>query len=250
MTSLISKLESLLFVSNKPLELKALSKFSGASIEEVTKAMEELAAAREDSGIVILSANNTYQFATNSENTETVTAFLNNDLREKLTDATVEVLAIIAYRQPISRAEIEAIRGVNSQYSIRHLLMRGMIEKVPNPNDTRGSLYQVTTEFLQHLGIHKVEDLPSFEDLVSNIKLPDTPEVKTIENDEATQTMDTQTQPETETPTKPHPEELITAPEHKEELIAAPETLEIEPPQDHNLKPPLPPKISSNNTAQ
>lgn len=250
MTSLISKLESLLFVSNKPLELKALSKFSGASIEEVTNAIAQLIEARKNSGVVLLTANNTYQFATNSENTETVTAFLNNDLREKLTDATVEVLAIIAYRQPVSKAEIEAIRGVNSQYSIRHLLMRGMIEKVPNPSDARGSLYQVTTEFLQHMGIHKIEDLPSFEDLVSNIKLPDTPEVKTMENDEQTNTMNTQSEQETEVQTKPHPEELITAPEHKEELVPGPETLEIEPPQDHNLQPPLPPKISSNNTAE
>src|SRR4029077_11229380 len=96
-------------------------------------------------------------------------------LREKLTDATVEVLAIIAYRQPISKAEMEAIRGVNSQYSIRNLLMRGLIEKTPTPADARSFLYQTTTEFLMHLGLGSVKDLPEFEKLVENIKLPQTP---------------------------------------------------------------------------
>jgi segregation and condensation protein B len=84
-------------------------------------------------------------------------------------------LGIIAYRQPISKAEIEAIRGVNSQYSLRHLLMRGLIEKVPNPNDARSALYQTTTEFLQHLGLSSNKDLPDFGKLVEEIKLPETP---------------------------------------------------------------------------
>ncbi len=174
MEDLISKIESLLFVSNKPLSAKQLAKFSGAKEQEVTAALEQMANARAESGIVLLSAPDGYQLATNSANIEVVKTFLNSDLRESLTEATVEVLAIIGYRQPISKAEIESIRGVNSQYSIRALLMRGLIEKIPNPNDARGSLYQVTTEFLQQLGITSVNDLPDFETLVSKIQLPET----------------------------------------------------------------------------
>jgi hypothetical protein len=116
--------------------------------------------------------------STNPSNSTQVKNFLNADLREKLTDATVEVLGIIAYRQPISKAEIEAIRGVNSQYSLRTLLMRGLIEKTPNPQDSRSSLYQTTTEFLQHMGINSVNDLPEFEQLVAQIKLPETTALK------------------------------------------------------------------------
>ena len=85
----------------------------------------------------------------------------------------MEVLAIIAYRQPISKAEIESIRGVNSQYSLRALFMRGLIEKIPNPSDARGSVYQITTEFLQQLGLTSVADLPDFAELVSKIQLPE-----------------------------------------------------------------------------
>ena len=170
-----SQLESLLFVSNKPLSLKQLAKFVGADEKATKETLEALAVERANSGVVILEASGNYQMATNGANAEMVKTFLNSDLREKLTDATVEVLAIIAYRQPISKAEIEAIRGVNSQYSLRHLLMRGLIEKIPNPNDARGSLYQITTDMLQQLGITSVNDLPEFSKLVEHIKLPDTP---------------------------------------------------------------------------
>ncbi len=170
-----SKIESILFVASKPLSIKDLSKILNQPEPQVQSAMEDLANLKKDSGVVVLENNGEYQLATSSENSSIVKDFLNTDLREKLTDATVEVLAIIAYRQPISKAEIEAIRGVNSQYSIRHLLMRGMIEKVSNPNDARSYLYQTTTEFLQHLGLTSVKDLMEFDKLVENIKLPDTP---------------------------------------------------------------------------
>ncbi len=181
--TLKSQLESLLFVSNKPLSLKQLAKFTNAEESVAKQTLETLAAERVNSGVVILEASGNYQMATNGANAEMVKTFLNSDLREKLTDATVEVLAIIAYRQPISKAEIEAIRGVNSQYSIRHLLMRGLIEKIPNPNDARGSLYQITTDMLQQLGITSVNDLPEFSKLVEHIKLPEVAGVTTNEAD-------------------------------------------------------------------
>lgn len=173
--NLASKIESLLFVSNKPIKAAAMAKILESPEAEVKAALSELAGERKDSGIVLLEAPEGWQLATNSVNSTQVKNFLNSELREKLTDATVETLAIIAYRQPISKAEIEAIRGVNCQYSIRQLLMRGLVEKIPNPNDARGSLYQITTEFLQHLGLTSINDLPDFETLVKDIKLPEIP---------------------------------------------------------------------------
>ena len=187
MNELLSKLESILFVSNKPLSLKLLAKYVESDEATVRQALTDLREMRKDSGVVLLDAGDEYQLATNGVNNEIVKNFLNADLRESLTEATVEVLAIIAYRQPISKAEIEAIRGVNSQYSVRALLMRGLIEKVPNPNDARGSYYQITTEFLQHMGITSVADLPEFEKLVQDIKLPDVPTTKPEETPESSE---------------------------------------------------------------
>lgn len=182
MENLVNKIESLLFVSNKPLTIKQLAKITDSPEEQIRLAASELAQLRQGTGIVLLEAPDGLQLATNSENSDLVKGFLNADLRESLTEATVEVLAIIGYRQPISKAEIEAIRGVNSQYSLRSLLMRGLIEKIPNPNDARGSMYQVTTEFLQQMGITSVDALPDFAELVSKIQLPETPAMTNSED--------------------------------------------------------------------
>jgi segregation and condensation protein B len=171
-SDLKSLIESTLFVAGKPLKVKELAKITEAQDFAVQAALDKLVEERKVCGVVVLENNGEYQLATNPVNSAAVKNFLNAELREKLTDATVEVLAIIAYRQPISKAEIEAIRGVNSQYSLRSLLMRGLIEKTPNPRDARSFLYQTTTEFLMHLGLQSLKDLPEFEKLVSQIKLP------------------------------------------------------------------------------
>lgn len=178
MNQLATQIHSLLFVASKPMSIKQLAKFTNSSETEVTNSLQELAEYCQNSGVVLLDTGSQFQLATASENTNLITDFLNSDLREQLTDATAEVLAIIAYRQPISKAEIESIRGVNSQYSVRALLMRGLIEKITNPTDARSNYYQITTEFLQQLGISSINDLPSFEELTNAIKLPDNPGVQ------------------------------------------------------------------------
>lgn len=167
-------LEALLFTAGKPFRAKELAKILELDEALVKSALTGLAEDRKESGVILLDNNGEYQLSTNSKFSTQVKNFLNAELREKLTDTTVEVLAIIAYRQPISKAEIEAIRGVNSQYSLRNLLMRGLIEKISNPSDARSFLYQTTTEFLMHLGLSANKELPEFEKLTASIKLPET----------------------------------------------------------------------------
>lgn len=170
MNNLETKLESLLFVAGKPLTAKQLANMLEVEAEKVVESLNTMREARKESGVVLLESNGTWQMGTNSKNSPEVKNFLNLELREKLTDATLETLAIIAYRQPISRSEIEAIRGVNCQYAIRHLLIRGMIQKIPK--DSRQILYETTIEFLQQMGLSSLQDLPEFEKLVEKIKLP------------------------------------------------------------------------------
>lgn len=195
-------LESILFTAGRPLKAKELAKVLNLEEQVVTETLEQMVEQRKDFGIVLLKSGQEYQLATNNKYSTEVKTFLNAELREKLTDATVEVLAIIAYRQPISKAEIEAIRGVNSQYSVRNLLMRGLIEKSANSADARSVNYQTTTEFLMHMGITSVKDLPEFEKLTENIKLPITAgltqniEVKVAENTPATQAQESVQEPE------------------------------------------------------
>ena len=178
MNALTSKIQSILFVSGKSLSAKEIAKILEEDLQQVQTALEDLVNLHNDTGIVLLRSNGGYMFATNSKNSTDVKNFLNAELREKLTDATVETLAIIAYRQPISRSEIEAIRGVNCQYSLRHLLIRGLIQKTLNPNDARQLLYETTMEFLQHMGISSIKELPDWNNLVEKIKLPESPETE------------------------------------------------------------------------
>lgn len=170
MNNLETKLESLLFVAGKPLTAKQLAGMLEVEAELVAESLNALREARKESGVVLLESNGTWQMSTNAKNSPEVKNFLNLELREKLTDATLETLAIIAYRQPISRSEIEAIRGVNCQYAIRHLLIRGMIQKIPK--DSRQILYETTIEFLQQMGLSSLQDLAEFDKLVEKIKLP------------------------------------------------------------------------------
>ena len=171
MTNLKNVIESILFVAGRPASLKELEKITSQSRDEILKSIEELKSDRENSGIILLEQNQSYLLSTNPANSSLVKEFLNAELREKLTDAAIETLAIVAYKQPVSRAEIESVRGVNSQYTIRLLMIRGLIEKTTG-NDARMNFYRTTHEFMQHLGIKDMKNLPEFETLTRSVKPP------------------------------------------------------------------------------
>lgn len=179
MEKLQSQILSILFVASKPVSLKDLQDTLEITDEELRAAVASLVANNATSGIIVLSLGDKLQLASSPDNSSQVKKFLSLELREKLTDAALETLAIILYKQPVSKAEIENIRGVNSQYSIRHLLIRGLIEKIQSPSDKRMQLYKTTLEFMQHLGIKDMKDLPDFEELTKNIQLPTTPATTT-----------------------------------------------------------------------
>lgn len=169
------KLESILFVSSRPLSTKELASLVESDEKQVEESLFSLQSQRQSGGIVLLHASGSWQLATSPSSVNSVRKFLQSDLKEKLTEASLEVLSIVAYKQPISKTEIEAIRGVNSQYSIRTLLMRGLIEK---RGDSRNSKYVITTDFLQYLGITTVSELPDYENISKQVHMPDTPETR------------------------------------------------------------------------
>jgi segregation and condensation protein B len=166
-----SEILSILFVASKPVTHKELSEVMELDLEYVKNAVTELIKDNTDSGIVVLSVKDKLILSSNPDNSSIVKKFLSLELREKLSDATLETLAIIVYRNPISKADIENIRGVNSQYTLRQLLIRGLVEKIPSATDRRSQLYQPTHELMQHLGIKSMTELPDFEELTKNIQL-------------------------------------------------------------------------------
>jgi len=164
--NLKSQLESLLFVAIKPLSVKELLLATGAKSQEVEEALSSLAEDYElaKSGFRLLRNNNNYQLSTAPESASLIKEFLKSDLSGELSQPSLEALTIIAYRGPISKLELERIRGVNCSLIIRNLLLRGLIEekfdKLKNEN-----YYTVTLDFIRFLGINQVQDLPDYERL-------------------------------------------------------------------------------------
>jgi len=162
-----SILESLLFVSGEPLSFKKLSKLTSLSKEDLSFSAKELAKdyTHQKRGLRLVINDNKIQMVTAGENRGYVEKFLKADIKGDLSKAALEVMSIIAYRGPISRAGIEEIRGVNSSFILRLLTIRGLAERISNPNDARSYLYKISLNFLKKLGIEKVEDLPDYAEM-------------------------------------------------------------------------------------
>lgn len=161
--SLKSAIESLLFVHGEPMTISRLVKATGAAKHELESVLRELASEYRERGITIIENGGTWQFATHPANKDLLETFLTSGRSEELTKSGVEVLAIIAYKGPMSRASIEYIRGVNSSFILRSLLIRGLVLREENPKDRRAYMYRVSNDFLKHLGITSLGDLPEFE---------------------------------------------------------------------------------------
>jgi segregation and condensation protein B len=161
-----SQLESILFVAIKPLTPKDLSNLIGVKIDEVKAALEELVNDYKNSGrgLALISNNGQYQLTTSSENSSLVKDFLKDEINGELSQPSLEALTIIAYRGPISKLELEKIRGVNCSLIIRNLLLRGLIEEKFNKTKNE-NYYTVTNDFIRFLGLNSLNDLPEYEKL-------------------------------------------------------------------------------------
>lgn len=167
-TSLASSLESLLFISGEPIAFARLAKLLERDEEIIEKALETLALKyKEDvsSGLTLLIKERKAVMATKPENMTLVEMFTKGSMQENLSRVALEVLSIIAYRAPISRAEIETIRGVNCSFTLRNLLLRDLIERQTSPTDAREYVYFPTFRLLQLLGLQGIQDLPQYKTL-------------------------------------------------------------------------------------
>ncbi len=171
--SLLSKqIEAVLFVSGKAVEEKFIKEKLNAGDKEFSEAVSELLAKYSgESGIHILRFNKKLQFATNPDYAKEVEAVLNPIKEKELTNAMLETLAIIAYKQPVTRIEIEEIRSVDSTYSVQNLVRLGLVECVGR-KDTIGKplLFATTDEFLKRFSISDVKELPDYETLLDKLQ--------------------------------------------------------------------------------
>ena len=173
-SKLISKIEAMLFIYGEPIEAKKLAKILELKESEVKSGLEILAAdlKQEDRGLTLLEDKNRFQLVTKPEFSKLLEEITKQEFTEALTPASLETLSIISYAGPISRADIEYIRGVNSSFTVRALLMRGLVERTIDPKRSNAYIYGASLELLRHLGLSKNGDLPEYEkfkSLVSNL---------------------------------------------------------------------------------
>ncbi len=164
-------IEGLLFASGEPLSLNKISEILSISNEEIENSILELINdyQNENRCFDIIKKGNEnqifYQLVTN-KNISSVVQKLNNTVLEgELTKGALEVLSIVMYRSPLNRAEIDDIRGVNSSYILRALVLRGLINRYQNPNRRNEYLYEPSFDLLKFLGITDASNLPDFEKL-------------------------------------------------------------------------------------
>lgn len=157
--------ESLLFVADEPVSVGQLAGALDVSPTQVEEALGELEAVLQERGLRLQRMGGRCQLVTAPEAAPYVERFLGLGERRRLSQAALETLAIIAYRHPVSRPEIEAIRGVNCDSVLRTLLAAGLIEEAGRASAPgRPILYAPTFAFLQYFGLQRPEDLPPLED--------------------------------------------------------------------------------------
>lgn len=162
--NLLRIIESLLFVAPGPVSVNQLASVMECSPAEVEQVLAQFKADSQNRGVRLQRFGARVQLVTAPEATEYIERLLGLSISGKLSTPALETLAIVAYRQPITRSEIEAIRGVNSDGVLRTLLSKGLVEEVGRL-DTVGHpvLFGTTFEFLRFFGLEDIEDLPELD---------------------------------------------------------------------------------------
>lgn len=163
MTTTAQLIQALLFYKGEPYTKENLVKTLGNSVEEIDEALDELRNSLATQGIILLEVNNTYALVTSPIASSLLEALKKDEISKDLSKASLETLAIIAYTGSVTRAEIDYIRGVNSSFILRALLIRRLIEKIPSPHDARTYIYKPSPDLLTYFGISNEKGFPEYE---------------------------------------------------------------------------------------
>jgi|SRR3989344_480259 len=168
-----AKIEAVLFFKNEPITVTALSRMLGEKSDAVEKALANLETTLADRGVTLMrkeGREESVALVTSAEASNLIETITREELSRDLSKVGLETLTIILYRGPITRSQIDYIRGVNSTFTLRNLLVRGLIEKETSEKDARSFLYRPTFELLQYLGLKNVRDLPEYEQVESAVE--------------------------------------------------------------------------------
>ncbi len=164
---LATQIEGLLFYKASPVKKSTLCKIFSVDTNTVEAALQSLDARLRSGGIRLIQSDSEVQLATAPELDELIESVRKDEMKRDIGKAGAETLAIILYKGPISRAEIDRIRGVNSSFILRNLLVRGLIEREMEKN---ASLFSITPALLSHLGISNKAELPNYAAVLDQLE--------------------------------------------------------------------------------
>ncbi|MDD5164990.1 MAG: SMC-Scp complex subunit ScpB [Candidatus Pacebacteria bacterium] len=207
--NLSQQLEAILFWKAEPVTFKKLAQLlsiektdlpaqagttEGVKVteEQIKVGLIELEKTLQGRGLSLVQTDTEVMLGTAKELSPLIEKLTKEELTRDLGKAGLETLSIILYQGPISRADIDYIRGVNSQFIVRNLLIRGLVERVDNPKDARSFLYKTTLDLLAHLGISKIEELPEYEKVRADIESFKNQTAEPAQNTETQQSTDTE----------------------------------------------------------
>ncbi|MBU3642610.1 MAG: SMC-Scp complex subunit ScpB [Candidatus Nanopelagicaceae bacterium] len=161
MNELHRSIEAILMVVDEPVTETTLATILEQPVEEIERAITELVLTFEGRGFELKKINGGWRFYSHPDQSSVVERFVLDGQQNRLTQAALETLAVIAYRQPISRARVSAIRGVNVEAVMKTLVNRGLVEESGLEHESGAILYKTTSYFLERLGVNSIEDLPA-----------------------------------------------------------------------------------------
>lgn len=160
LASIGRSIEAILMVVDEPVTEITLASVLQVPVDQVQGALNALALSYADRGFTLKAINGGWRFYSHPDCSDVVEKFILDGQQNRLTQAALETLAVIAYRQPISRARVSAIRGVNVEAVMKTLITRGLVEEYGVENETGAILYKTTSYFLERLGLNALSDLP------------------------------------------------------------------------------------------
>jgi len=163
------KIEAILFWKAEPVTVKKLAELVDSDVKSTRAALESLESLLKGRGLSLVHTDDEVMLGTAKELSPLIEKLRKDELSRDLGKAGLETISIVLYQGPVSRADIDYIRGVNSQFIVRSLMIRGLVERVDNTADARSYLYKPTLELLSSLGLSKTADLPEYESVRKDI---------------------------------------------------------------------------------
>ncbi len=163
--NLDAKIEAILYFKNEPVSVEKLALILKSTELDIRASLRVLAERLKTGGLVLISSNDEFSLGASPQLSDLIEEMIKDDLSKELGKSALDTLTIILYYGPVSKLKIDNIRGVNSGFVLRNLLIRGLIERIASDKDQRSYLYRPTLQLISYLGLGSVSELPEYEEI-------------------------------------------------------------------------------------